>query len=103
MKARSEGEKAVHDGRRLHLRKKAVVLTEGDCTPEEAVTTLRFEQRKSQAANLSQISGRRKATKRGTINGETSMDPLFTIQMRDLPRNSATILCHSPSFNKKSF
>jgi hypothetical protein len=52
---------------------------------------LRFEQRKSQVANPSQISGRRKAIRRGTINGETSMDPLFTTQYEICPRNPDTL------------
>ena len=87
------------------IEKKAVVLTEGGCIPEEAVATLRFrfEQRKSQAANPSQISGRRNPIGRGNINGETSMDPLFTMQYEICPRNPDTILRHSPFFNKKGF
>ena len=66
-------------------------MTKGGCIPEEAVTTLRFEQRKSQVVNPSQISRRRKATRRGNINGETSMDPLFTMQYEICLRNPDTL------------
>ena len=39
----------------------------------------------------SQMSGRRKTIRRGTINGEPSMDPLFTTQYEIRTRNPDTL------------
>ena len=66
-------------------------MTEGGCIFEEAVTISQFEQRKSKRRTHPRFPGGRKPFRRGTINGETSMDPLFTTQYEIYPRNPDTL------------